>query len=73
MLYITDVPFGQLGFRTGLPSDPLVSYTWEITRLLPPVAAGLGVTLMALYLRRRRVLLEQEDDAERLAEEARAG
>lgn len=67
VLYISDVSFEQLGFRTGLPTDTLGSYTWEITRLLPPIAAGLGVTLMTLYLRRRKVLLEAGEAAERIA------
>ena len=64
VLYVSDVPFEKLGFRTGLPDEPLGTYTWEITRLLPPVAAGLGVTLMALYMRRRRILLEGREAAD---------
>jgi len=71
VLYISDVPFEQLGFRTGLPDDTLASYTWEITRVLPPVAVGLGVTLMTLYLRRRRLLFESViEEAEELTVEA---
>lgn len=73
VLYVSDVSFEQLGFRTGLTTDTLGSYTWEITRLLPPIAAGLGVTLMTLYLRRRRVLLEAGEAAERIAAEAAEG
>lgn len=70
-MYVSDVPFEELGFRTGLPTDPLPSYTWEITRVLPPVAAGLGVTLMALYARRRRIVREEEEAAALAAAEAR--
>ncbi len=61
MLYVSDVSFEQLGFRTGLTTTPLPEYTWEITRLIPPVATGLGAMLMVLYSRRRRLMLEQEE------------
>jgi len=60
ILYVSDVPFDELGFATGLPTDPLPSYTWEVSRLIPPTAAGLGLTLIALYARRRQVLRAQE-------------
>jgi len=60
VLYVSDVPFEELGFRTGLPDRPLPGYTWEITRLLPPIAVGLGATLIALWRRRMRIL-EQRD------------
>ena len=63
MLYLSDVSFEKLGFRTGLPTDPIPSYEWKITRLIPSVAAGLGGTLVALYVRRRRLILEEEDAA----------
>jgi len=60
ILYVSDVPFEELGFATGLPTEPLPSYTWEISQLIPPTAAGLGLTLIALYARRRQVLRAHE-------------
>lgn len=60
VLYVSDVPFAELGFVQALPERPLPDYTWEESRLIPPVATGLGALLVALYVRRRRVLLEQE-------------
>jgi formate dehydrogenase iron-sulfur subunit len=62
VMYLSDVPFEELGFRTGLPTEPLPSYTWQITRLLPPIATGVGVMLTTLWLRRRRVLAERAKD-----------
>jgi formate dehydrogenase iron-sulfur subunit len=59
VLYLSDVPFEELGFRTELPTEPLPSYTWEITRLLPPIATGLGAMLTTLWLRRRRILAKR--------------
>jgi formate dehydrogenase iron-sulfur subunit len=61
VMYISDVPFGELGFPTGLPGDPLPTYTWEVSRVLPPFAAGFTVAIMALYARRRRLLREREE------------
>jgi formate dehydrogenase iron-sulfur subunit len=63
VLYISDVDFELLGFRTTLPDTPLPEYTWEITRLIPPVATGILGTLLALYIRRRRAIMEMEDAA----------
>ncbi len=64
VLYVSDVPFSELGFVQGLPERPLPDYTWEGSRLIPPVAAGLGALLVALYVRRRKVLLEFEGPRE---------
>jgi formate dehydrogenase iron-sulfur subunit len=68
VLYISDVPFEELGFPTTLPDEPLPGYTWKITRLIPPAAAGVVACLATLYVRRRRYLLEAEG-----AEEQREG
>ncbi len=66
VLYLSDVPFSELGLAQGLPERPLPDYTWQESRLIPPVAAGLGALLIALYVRRRRVLLDAagEDETE---------
>lgn len=64
VLYISDVPFSKLGLVQGLPDRPIPDYTWQESRLIPPVAAGVGALLIALYLRRRRVLLEGLDGEE---------
>ena len=61
VMYISDVPFEELGFRTSLPTDPLPTYTWEVTRILPPFAAGFTVTIMALFARRQKLVREREE------------
>jgi formate dehydrogenase iron-sulfur subunit len=71
-LYISDVSFEELGFRTGLPTDPLPSYTWEVSRILPPFAAGFTVTIMALYARRQRIVRERAEAAAEAGEEVEA-
>ncbi len=68
VMYVSDVPFEELGFRTGVALDPLPTYTWEVTRILPPFAAGFTVTIMALWARRQRILRERAE-AEGLREE----
>ena len=60
VLYISDVSFEELGFRTGLPEVPIPEYTWEISRLIPAVAAGLATTLVVLWHRRQEVLRARE-------------
>jgi formate dehydrogenase iron-sulfur subunit len=69
IMYISDVPFEDLGFRTDLPTDPLPTYTWEVSRILTPFAAGFTVTIMALYARAVRVRREREAAAAAAAEE----
>jgi formate dehydrogenase iron-sulfur subunit len=61
VLYISDVSFEELGFRTGLPDVAIPEYTWEISRLIPMVAAGLATTLVVLWHRRQGVLRAREE------------
>ncbi len=65
VLYLSDVPFEELGFPVSLPSTPLSTYTWRVTRLIPPTALGILGVLTLLHRRRRleaaevRALAEQ--------------
>jgi len=55
MLYISDVPFEQLGFRTDVTRQALPSYTWQVMSKLPMVVGGLAVVLGgASVISRRR-------------------
>ena len=56
VLYISDVPFEALGFPVSLPGEPLPTYTWKVTRLIPPAAFGVLASLTVLYERRKRYL-----------------
>jgi formate dehydrogenase iron-sulfur subunit len=70
VMYLSDVPFEELGFRTGVAVDPLPTYTWEVTRILPPFAAGFTVTIMALWARRQKLQRERaEAEAAGVSEE----
>ena len=39
-LYLSNVPFEQLGFRTDLPSEPLPNLTWSVQEKIPAVIVG---------------------------------
>jgi len=54
MLYISDVPFDQLGFRTDVTTRPLPAYTWDAMSKLPFVVGGLAVVLTGASIVTRR-------------------
>jgi formate dehydrogenase iron-sulfur subunit len=45
MLYISDIPFQQLGFRTDVTTRPLPAYTWDVMSKLPAVVGSMAVVL----------------------------
>lgn len=60
VMYLSDVSFEKLGLPTSMPETPLPWYTWQVSKLIPPAAAGIGTAIVALYLRRRRILLDED-------------
>ena len=48
MLYLSSVPFEQLGFRTDLPSEPLPELTWAVQEKIPGIFAGVVTALSAI-------------------------
>jgi formate dehydrogenase iron-sulfur subunit len=55
MLYISDVPFEKLGFRTDVTTRPIPAFTWDIMSKLPFVVGGLAMVLTgaSIYSSRR--------------------
>ncbi len=55
MLYISDVPFALLGFRTDVTTRPIPAYTWDVMSKLPWVVGGLAAVLTgaSIYTRKR--------------------
>ncbi|MBI2914800.1 MAG: 4Fe-4S dicluster domain-containing protein [Firmicutes bacterium] len=49
-LFLSDVPFAKLGFRTGVPTVPMPAYTWQVMSKIPGAAAGMGLFLGAAFL-----------------------
>ncbi|MFZ5642831.1 MAG: 4Fe-4S dicluster domain-containing protein [Bacillota bacterium] len=62
-LYISDIPFKDLGFRTDITTRPLPEYTDSILKLTPAVGLGWGAVLTGLYVynRRRNEIVREEN------------
>lgn len=60
VLYLSHVPFEELGFRTNIPDEPLPHLTWEILSKVPDVVGIGGVFLFGSYwVIRRRMMMEK--------------
>ncbi len=49
VLFISAVPFGQIGLKTNLPKEALPALTWRALSLVPNVATVGGVLLGGVY------------------------
>ncbi|HBV99185.1 MAG: (4Fe-4S)-binding protein [Peptococcaceae bacterium BICA1-7] len=63
-LYISDVPFKDLGFRTDVTTRPLPEYSESILKLTPAVGLGWGAVLTGIYVynRRRNEIAREEGE-----------
>jgi formate dehydrogenase iron-sulfur subunit len=60
-MYISNVPFEKLGFKTNIPSTPLPSFTWSSLSTIPYKAPAIVAGLAAIaYFRNRGNDLEEE-------------
>lgn len=63
-LYISDVPFDQLGLKTNITKSPLPQYTHQFLRHTPTIFIGGGVLFTALsFYTKRRNDVENEKKA----------
>ena len=53
-LYISDVPFEELGFRTDVMHNPVPKYTWKYVSKAPILAVALPIFFAALYTYTKR-------------------
>jgi formate dehydrogenase iron-sulfur subunit len=53
-LYLSDVPFEQLGFKTGISEKPANTYTSKYMALTPVLGVAWGLVLTGLYLFNKR-------------------
>jgi len=61
VLYLSSVPFGELGFDTNLTTDPLPSLTWYVLSKIPNLVSFGGVMLFGIWwIINRRITLERE-------------
>ena len=71
VLYLSSVPFEELGFATGLKSDPYPALTWEVLSKLPNVVGVGGLVLLGIWwISNRRETLKKVEVGEITLEEA---
>ena len=63
-IYISDVPFEDLGFRTNVSEQSIPSLTWDVLKYTPFIFLGWGAILAALkiYTKRRDEVEHDHDD-----------
>lgn len=61
-LYISDVPFEQLGFKTNVSTKSIPSYTWDVLKWTPYIFVGWGAILTALHFYTKRRAAVHHDD-----------
>jgi formate dehydrogenase iron-sulfur subunit len=49
VLFLSAVPFDQIGLRTGVPQEPLPETTWRVLELLPDVVSTGSVLLGGIW------------------------
>jgi formate dehydrogenase iron-sulfur subunit len=49
VLYLSSVPFDEIGFKTGLKSDPYPALTWDVLSKLPNVVGVGGLLLFGIW------------------------
>jgi formate dehydrogenase iron-sulfur subunit len=49
VLFLSAVPFDQIGLRTNVPLDPLPDTTWRVLELLPDVVSTGAVLLGGIW------------------------
>jgi formate dehydrogenase iron-sulfur subunit len=66
-LYLSAVPFEQLGLRTNLPDEPLPQLTWRVLQAVPDVAGVGSVLLGGVYwiTHRREAVAKAEGRSKR--------
>ncbi len=67
-MYISDVPFEQLGFPVGFDTKPLPDITWKSLTKIPYLAPGIAVFLTGIYYytdRKYKVAQEEQSQDEK--------
>ena len=61
-MYISDVPFEELGFKMGVSERSIPSMTWQVLRWTPYIFVGWGAILTALRLYTKKPGEADHDD-----------
>ena len=71
VMYVSPIPFEEMGFKTELGYEPLPQKTWDVLSKLPNVVATAGVALSAVYwITHRREEVRKHEDQEHDHEQA---
>ncbi len=71
VLYLSDVPFSELGFKTASKNGAYPKLTWEILRKIPNVVGVGGVLMFGIWwIINRRITLEKVRNGELSEDEA---
>jgi len=71
VLYLSDVPFENLGFSTKISYEPYPKLTWKALKKVPALAVGVGASMTAIYMlthRKEQVLKAEQDKIEKVGE-----
>lgn len=61
VLYVSKVPFGDLGLPTTVPNEPIPDLSWRVLSQIPKYSFAAGIVLFGIYWitqRRKEVQLE---------------
>lgn len=66
VLYLSPVPFEQLGFKVAISEEPYPNLTWNILSKLPNVVSVAGVGLLGIWwiIRRRDAMARMHNEEE---------
>ena len=66
MLYLSAVPFEQIGLRTNVPQEPLPETTWRVLELVPDVVSTGAILLGGIWwITNRRAEVAQREGKRR--------
>jgi formate dehydrogenase iron-sulfur subunit len=62
VLYLSSVPFEQIGLRVGIPQEPLPALTWRVLELVPDIVTTGSVLLGGIWwITNRRSEVERKE------------
>lgn len=67
VLYISDIPFEELGLTANLPKEPLPDLTWDALKKVPYLAGGIAAGMTGLYFlfNRKQEVANEENNQKR--------
>jgi len=66
VLYISNVPFEQLGFPMSVPKEPIPELSWRVLSQIPKYSVAAGVVLFGInWITQRRAEVARFEAEER--------